>query len=120
MSGAAVGMAFTKRHMSAIVGNYLHPKVLQEISPGIEGANLHCCPIASIIVEEVGSLAGWALEEAVPQNCQITGGVLVRADGGQTAQENDGYIEEDMAPQGHSEMELGCVVIRKPIWIALC
>ena len=46
----------------------------------------------------MGSLAGWALEEAEPRNCQIPGGVLVRADGGQTAQENDGYIEEEMAP----------------------
>jgi len=106
--------------MSATAGKFAHGSGLHKVVPGIEGANLQCCSIASTIVEEAESLEGWALEGALPRNCQITGGVLVRTDGVQTAQENDGYIEEEMAPRGHSEMELGCVVIRKPIWAALC
>jgi len=93
MLNSAHCIAFTKRHTSAIVGSYIHESVLPKIAPGIERAKLHYFLIASIIVEGVGSVAGWALEQAVPRNCQITGGILVRADGGQTAQENDGYIK---------------------------
>ena len=104
MPNAAHCIAFTKRHTSAIAGSYIHESVLPKIDPGIERAKLHCFPTAGIIVEGVGSLVGWALEEVVPPNRQITGDVLVRADGGQIAQENDGYIEEEMAPRGHSEI----------------
>jgi len=119
ISRAADCIAFNKGHTSAIAGNYVHESVLHEIAPGIEGANLHCCHIASIMVEGAGIPAGWALEKVVPQNCQITGGILVRADAGQTAQENEAYIEEGVAPRGHSEMELGCGD-SEPICTALC
>ena len=108
MSGAADCIGFTKRHTSAIVGSLVHESVLHEIAPRVEGANLHCCSIASIIGEGVGSLAGWALGEVVHRNCQITGGVLVRADGGQTAQEDDGYIEEELVPGVHYKIGPSC------------
>ena len=121
ISGAADCLAFTKRHASAIAGSFVHKSVLHEIPPGVEGANLHCRSIASIVVEGVGSLAGCALEEVVHRNCQITGGVLVRADGGQTAQEGDGYIEEELAPGVHYKIGPSCRYSDpKPISTAVC
>ena len=53
------------------------------------------------------------------QNCRIKGCILVEVYGGQTEQEDDGYIEEETAPRGHYEIGLS-YVIEKLICTVVC
>ena len=65
------------RYTSAIAQNSVSESTLFGIARGIEWVKPHYGPIASIIVEGVGSLAGQALEGAVSRYCKIPGSILV-------------------------------------------